>query len=98
MTRTRHASFLPFPDLLRSFMKTHGFELRMQEFRLQRHWTEIIGQHIGSHTCPGALRNGKLFLLAENSVWLQQLLFLKTELLARINEALGENVIHDLVL
>ena len=70
----------------------------MQEFRLQQEWTQIIGEHIGSHTYPGALRKGKLFLFAENSVWLQQLLFLKTELLAKITEVVGQNVINDIIL
>jgi hypothetical protein len=98
MARSRPASLVPFPDVLTAFVKIHGLEARLLEFRVQREWSAIVGEHIGSHTCAGALRNGKLFLLAENSVWLQQLIFLKTELLAKITEAVGPNVVHEIVL
>jgi hypothetical protein len=98
MARSRPASLVPFPDVLTAFVKIHGLEARLLEFRIQRQWTANVGEHIGSHTSPGALRNGKLFLLAENSVWLQQLIFLKTELLAKIGEAVGPHVVDDIVL
>jgi hypothetical protein len=70
----------------------------MVEYSLQQQWSEIVGPHIGGHTYPEAIRHRKLVLLAENSVWLQQLLFLKSELLSTIAGAIGEDVLTDIVL
>ena len=53
---------------------------------------------IAGHTYPESIRHRKLFLLAETSVWMQQLLFLKSEILAKITEVMGEDVLTDIVL
>ena len=93
-----HRSLTPLPDLLVGVMKTHGFQSRMVEFTLQQQWGGIVGPHIAGHTYPESIRHRKLFLLAENSVWLQQLLFLKSEILAKITEVMREDILTDIVL
>src|SRR5947208_16318145 len=73
-------------------------EPRMLECTLQQHWPEVVGEHIGHHTWPESVRRRKLYLLAENSVWLQQLRFLKPELLTKLTAYVGGNAITDIVL
>ena len=97
MTQSRR-SLTPLPDLIAGVIKTHGFQSRIVEFSLQQQWGAIVGPHIAGHTYPESIRHRKLFLLAETSVWLQQLLFLKSEILAKITEVMGEDVLTDIVL
>ena len=97
MTQSRRP-LTPLPDLIAGMIKTHGFQSRMVEFTLQQQWGTIVGPHIAGHTYPESIRHRKLFLLAETSVWLQQLLFLKSEILAKITEVMGEDVLTDIVL
>jgi hypothetical protein len=97
MTQSRR-SLTPLPDLIAEMIKTHGFQSRMVEFSLQQQWGAIVGPHIAGHTYPESIRHHKLFLLAETSVWLQQLLFLKSEILAKLTEVIGEDVLTDIVL
>ena len=97
MTQSRRP-LTPLPDLIAGMIKTHGFQSRMVEFTLQQQWGAIVGPHIAGHTYPESIRHRKLFLLAETSVWLQQLLFLKSEILAKITEVMGEDVLTDIVL
>jgi predicted nucleic acid-binding Zn ribbon protein len=85
------------PDVLARLLKAHGMAIHMLEFRLQQHWPEIVGDHIARHTWPESIRHRKLHLVAENSVWLQQLLFLKPELLAKINGASDGEALTDMV-
>jgi hypothetical protein len=94
----KRPSLNPLPDILSRFLKSHGMTLHMLEFRLQRHWREIVGEHIARHTWPESVRHRKLYLVAENSVWLQQLVFLKPELLAKINGAAAGETLTDIVL
>ena len=91
-------SLNPLPDILARFLKTHGMASRMLEFTLQQHWIEIAGEHVGRHTRPESIRHHKLYLVAENSVWLQQLLFLKPELLAKLNGIADGAALTDIVL
>jgi len=97
MTQSRRP-LTPLPDLIAGMIKTHGFQSRMVEFTLQQQWGTIVGPHIAGHTYPESIRHRKLFLLAETSVWMQQLLFLKSEILAKITEVMGEDVLTDIVL
>jgi len=92
------SSLTPLTDVVAGLIKTQGFQSRMVEYSLQQQWSAIVGPHIGGHTYPETIRHRKLFLLAENSVWLQQLLFLKSELLSKIAGAIGEDVLTDIVL
>lgn len=94
----KRPSLNPLPDILSRFLKTHGMAIHMLEFRLQQHWREIVGEHVARHTWPESIRHRKLYLVAENSVWLQQLLFLKPELLAKINGAADGTALTDIVL
>jgi len=94
----RRPGLIAIPDVLGQLLKNHGMESRMLECTLQQHWPEIVGAHIGHHTWPESIRHRKLYLVAENSVWLQQLRFLKPELLAKLSACAGGGVITDIVL
>lgn len=94
----RRSPLVSLPHLLDGFIKSQGCEIRLLEFSLQQRWALIVGPHIAGHTHPEAIRHRRLYLLAENSVWLQQLVFLKTELLAKIAQCLGCEVLVDIVL
>jgi len=91
----------PFDSLgaiLSRLAKRLGLESRLLELRLQRQWRDIVGEPIGSHTWPSQIRFKKLYLTVQNSVWLQQLTFLKPTLLAKLNSEAGKELITELVL
>ncbi|TLY40568.1 MAG: DUF721 domain-containing protein [Nitrospirae bacterium] len=94
----KRPGLIAIPDVLGRLLKSHGMESRMLECTLQQHWPEVVGEHIGHHTWPESIRHRKLYLVAENSVWLQQLRFLKPELLAKLSSCAGGDAITDIVL
>lgn len=85
-------------SVLRGIARRHGMETKLLEHRLRTNWPAIAGQPIASHTRPDHIRFKKLYLVVENSVWLQHLMFLKPELIAKVNEAAGSAVIADVIL
>ncbi|HMK22408.1 MAG TPA: DciA family protein [Terriglobales bacterium] len=87
-----------FGTILSGLAKRLGLESRLHELRLQHHWRELIGEPIASHTWPEQIRFKKLYLTVPNSVWLQQLTFLKPTLLAKLNAADGADLVTDIVL
>ncbi|BFU94707.1 MAG: conserved protein of unknown function [Nitrospira sp.] len=86
-----------FGTVLSGLAKRLGLESRLLELRLQRDWVRIVGEPIASHTWPDQIRFKKLYLIVRNSVWMQQLTFLKPALLAKLHEANG-TLITDLAL
>lgn len=87
-----------FGTILSSVAKQFGLETRLVELRIQQQWPALVGEPIGSHTWPTQIRFHKLYLLVENSVWLQQLTFLKPALLAKLNAEAGSELLTDIVL
>ena len=83
--------------ILSGLAKRLGLESRLVELRLQHHWPHIIGEPTGSHTWPDQIRFKKLYLVVRNSVWLQQLTFLKPAMLAKLHEETGPDFITDIV-
>lgn len=90
--------FNPVSSILTRVAHKLGLETRLLEFHLKRRWTEIAGAQIAAHTRPDQIRFKKLSLIVENSVWLQQLTFLKPTLLEKINESAGGKIMNEIVL
>lgn len=86
-----------FGTILSGLAKRLGLESRLVELRLQHQWRELVGEPIGSHTWPQQIRFKKLYLLVRNSVWLQQLTFLKPTLLAKLHAVTGPDLFTEIV-
>jgi len=86
-----------FGTILSGLSKRLGLESRLVELRLQHQWRAIIGEPTGSHTWPDQIRFKKLYLVVRNSVWLQQLTFLKPTLLAKLHAETGPDLITEIV-
>ena len=91
-----HGSLDSFSTILSGLSKRLGLQSHLFELRLQQQWRELIGEPVGSHTWPTQVRFKKLYLIVRNSVWLQQLVFLKPTLLAKLNERAGSDMLTDI--
>lgn len=89
--------FTSVSQSLQEIARRYGLEAKLMEHRLRRAWPEIVGKQIAAHTRPHAIRFKKLYLVAESSVWLQQLMFLKPVLLEKINGAGEAPLVTDIV-
>ena len=87
-----------FGTILAGVAHRLGLESKLVEARLRRHWPEIVGEPIATHTRPDQIRFKKLYVFVHNSVWLQQLTFLKPVLLNKINSMAGETLVTEIVL
>jgi len=85
-----------FGSILSGLSKRLGLQSHLFELRLQQQWRDIIGDPVGAHTWPAQVRFKKLYLIVRNSVWLQQLIFLKPALLTKLNERAGSEMLTDI--
>jgi hypothetical protein len=84
--------------MLQGILQRHGLAPKILDFQLQQRWTQIAGEQVAAHSQPDQIRFRKLYLLVDNSVWLQQLMFLKPTLIDKINAIAGHQSIVDIVL
>jgi len=85
-------------SVLSGIARRHGMEAKLLEHKLLKNWAEIAGEQIAAHTRPDQIKFKKLYLIAESSVWIQHLTFLKPELIGKVNAAAGRPIVIDVVL
>jgi predicted nucleic acid-binding Zn ribbon protein len=59
-------------------------------------WPAAVGKRIAAHACPKALVRGSLVIEAEDAIWQKQLFHLRFDILAKLTEVLGGEIITDL--
>jgi predicted nucleic acid-binding Zn ribbon protein len=64
--------------------------------RVQEVWEQATGPAIAAAAHPSAERDGVLTVRCEAAVWAQELDLMATELIARLNAALGADAIREL--
>ena len=68
-------------EILFSSFKGKGVAAKIEENSLMKLWPKAVGQQIVLQTQPDCLKNGTLFVKTTSSVWVQQLHFMKDEIL-----------------
>jgi hypothetical protein len=88
------------PRLIRSILektlKDLEIDVPLKSYSIWGAWKEIVGDPIAHQTQPRAIRNRILFIDVSHPTWIQQLQFLKPQLLEKINGFLGEPLIQDI--
>lgn len=85
-------------DLLSAMLRGTPAEKRLKEGGIWLVWESAVGSRIASHAQPASFRDGTLSLAVDSAPWMQQLSFMKRELIAKVNEQLGEEMVKDLYL
>ncbi len=85
-------------SVLQEVSKGSALALKLSEVRLQQEWEGLVGQTIAKHSYPESIRYKKLNLVADNSIWLQQLVFLKATILEAIHSILPDLNLTDIIL
>lgn len=68
----------------------------LKRFRLKSVWPQVVGGEIANHCYPKGFREGTLFLCVKGSVAMNQLLYLRTQIIEKVNEYLGINWVKEL--
>jgi predicted nucleic acid-binding Zn ribbon protein len=87
---------LRIDDVLSSLLGQRKWQSGLTFALIQREWAEIVGPEIAAHAKPAHLARGRLDVVCDHDVWRTELQFLKPELLARLNEALGNERIKEI--
>lgn len=64
--------------------------------RAQEVWERAVGPAIAACAQPVGERNGVLSVVCESAVWAQELTLMQSSLLGSLNDALGDQTLHEL--
>jgi predicted nucleic acid-binding Zn ribbon protein len=85
-------------SLLDQFVRANKLEKGLAEYRLIKSWNELLGIMVAKKTKSLYIRDRKLFVTLHSSVVRNELEMMKDDLIPRLNEAAGMNIIDDVVL
>ena len=74
-----------------------GIAARLEREKAVVLWEEAVGKNIARRAEATAVSNGILFVVVQNSAWLQELSLLKEGIIEKVNSAVGTDVVKDIV-
>jgi len=83
-------------SILDKTFKGLEIDLPLRAYSIWGAWKEIVGETIALQTQPSTIRNRILFIDVSHSTWIQQLQFLKSTLLEKMNAFIGEPYLQDI--
>jgi predicted nucleic acid-binding Zn ribbon protein len=83
-------------DVIQGILKTRGLVANTRLTKIWDIWENAVGAGIASNATPAAFKGRLLIVHAESSAWIQQLHFLKKEMIFKINRAMGEEAVQDI--
>ncbi len=94
----RKSKTLKIEEIIQMLIKEQGLEDRLSESRLINGWNELLGKNVSRATQDLYIRNGVLYVHLTSSVIRHELMMIKNDILKKLNEKAGREVISDIVL
>ncbi len=83
-------------SLLGEMVERRHWQERFELHEVFTFWEKAVGKDIARHARPAKFRGKVLWLDVSDSIWMQQLQFLKTTLLAKINSQFDSVEVEDI--
>lgn len=85
-------------DALKEFLKKSKLKNGVQAMQVKEAWEKIMGKTIANYTDKIEIINTTLFISTNIAPLKNELIYQKTKIIERVNDALGEKVIKDVVI
>ncbi|HRO45530.1 DUF721 domain-containing protein [Agriterribacter sp.] len=91
-------SELSMGDALKLFLQKSRLKGNMQALQITDIWEQLMGKTIARYTDKIQIMNHTLFIVTSVAPLKNELLFQKDKIIQRVNEALGERLITEIVI
>jgi hypothetical protein len=84
-------------EALKEFLKKSKLKSGIQGMQIKEAWEKIMGKTIANYTDKIEIINSTLFIYTSVAPLKNELIYQKPKFIERVNEALGEKVINEVV-
>lgn len=74
-----------------------GIERKLKQQQALLLWDKVVGEKIASRTRAVGLENGKLFVGVDSASWRNELIFMKGDIIVKLNAEVGDRIVEDIV-
>ncbi len=85
-------------DAIKAFLKKSRLKTGIQALQIEQIWGTMMGKTIAKYTDKIQIVNHTLFIHTNVGPLRQELMYQKEKIIERVNEALGEKVIKEVVI
>ncbi len=85
-------------EAMQHFLRQSRLKNGIQAVRIESLWEEIMGKTIAKYTDKIEIINTTLFVSTQIASLKNELVYQKDKIIERVNEAMGETVIRDVVI
>lgn len=85
-------------DAIKEFLRQSRLKNGMQALEINEVWEKVMGKTIAKYTDKLEIINQTLFISSAVAPLKNELLYQKEKIIERVNEALGEKVIKEVVI
>ncbi|MBE6303060.1 MAG: DUF721 domain-containing protein [Bacteroidales bacterium] len=85
-------------ELVRATCREEGLETPLNEYRLIKAWSQVLGENVNNYTGEMYIKNQILYVHVTSSVLRQELMMNKKNLVRRLNDHVKAQVITDIIL
>jgi predicted nucleic acid-binding Zn ribbon protein len=93
----KRSNTMSLGDAIKAYLKAMKLEPKMKEMQLIARWEDVIGKTIARATTDMYINDRKLYIYINSSVIRYELLMLRSEILIRLNQLAGEELITDII-
>ena len=84
-------------DAIHQTLHSLGLVEKLSQYEVVNSWAEIVGDSIGRVTKTESIRDGALVVRVIHPTWRQELVFLKADLIKKINRTLKKEIVKDII-
>ncbi len=95
-TRKRIDKPIPLGRILGEALRASQINVDLELYRLWEEWSDLVGPAIAQNAWPEGIKGKLLLVNVSSSPWMQQLQYLKSELMEKLNTALGKKAVEDI--
>jgi predicted nucleic acid-binding Zn ribbon protein len=85
-------------DALKNFLNQSRLKGDVQALQIEEIWEKLMGKTISKYTDSIKIIHQTLFITTSVAPLKNELLFQKDNIIKRVNEALGENIIREVII
>lgn len=92
----RKSTEILLKNAIDEWLKTNHFDEKLNETKLISSWEKVTGKLIARHTDNLYIKNRELFVKVDSAALKNELTYMKSKLLKKLNTAAGAEVIDDI--
>ena len=92
----KNRKFVRLGSVIKNILKNYRTDSDEELTRIWNLWKKVVGPVIAENAQPAAFKGKILILHVSSATWIQQLRFLKKDMISKINDALGKEMVSEI--